>query len=131
MGMTAKFRKYCATAGVCAVALIGVTPLETQKSAPGALRCGWYQNPSPGNQYLTDRDAQWIVSMQGLYEAPGQDRLSAMDKYGWVKTNVEYGYSCACIRMDVNRKTQKVTRIYSGYAIPMSRCRNDKALPRP
>jgi Protein of unknown function (DUF4087) len=112
--------------------IAGLSPLETRPSpAAGALRCGWFQNPSPGNWYLTDRDGDWTLAMQGLYDAPGFDRLPAMDRYGWVKTNLEYGYSCGCIKMDVNRKIRKVTRVYSGYPIPMSRCRNDKLLPRP
>jgi hypothetical protein len=28
-------------------------------------RCGWLQNPTPANWWLTDRDGTWTISAQG------------------------------------------------------------------
>lgn len=38
-------------------------------------RCGWLDNPTPANLWLRDRDGQWTLSEQGLYEGPGIDNL--------------------------------------------------------
>lgn len=39
------------------------------------LRCGWLQNPSPANQWLTDKDGTWDISLQGRYSALGGSNL--------------------------------------------------------
>ncbi|HEY2847367.1 MAG TPA: DUF4087 domain-containing protein, partial [Pyrinomonadaceae bacterium] len=32
-------------------------------------RCGWFSDPTPGNEWLNDRDGVWIIGVQGGYQA--------------------------------------------------------------
>lgn len=93
-------------------------------------RCGWLDNPTPGNWWLTDRDGEWLIGAQGGYQAPGMDNMPDMSTKGFVNTNGNYGYSCACMTVSVNRARQSVTRIVSATPLPLSQCRSDRALPR-
>lgn len=94
-------------------------------------RCGWLHNPSPGNYWLDDRDGQWIMATQGAPgTTPGMNRMPDMTVREWVRTNGYYGYGCACVVMDANAR-RDVLRIHSAEQLPLSRCRNDRALPRP
>lgn len=94
-------------------------------------RCGWIDNPTPANWWLTDAQGQWIISSQGGYQAPGMDNLPDMSTQGWVETNGYYGYGCACMQVTTDKKSKRVTRIYSATPIPIARCTADKKLPKP
>jgi hypothetical protein len=94
-------------------------------------RCGWLWNPTPGNHWLADRDGQWILSAQGGYQAPGMDEMPDMTTRGWVKVNGNYGYGCACLQVELDRAQGRVSRLIAAEPLPLSRCRNDKALPAP
>ena len=88
------------------------------------LRCGWFSNPTPANASLHDRDGEWIIGVQGGHQAEGDwPEFSAKE---WVETNVHYGYGCACLRVQVDG--EKVIRIESAKARPLSVCRRDRAL---
>lgn len=53
-------------------------------------RCGWFVNPTPANASLYDRDAEWIIGVQGGHQAEGD-----WPEFGsgqWVKTNGNYGH---------------------------------------
>jgi hypothetical protein len=89
-------------------------------------RCGWYSNPTPANASLHDRDGQWIVGVQGGYQAEG-DRPSFKSGQ-WVETNGHYGHGCACLRLRVNRETHEVIEIESARARPLATCRRDRSL---
>ena len=107
------------------VPLTGATPSAMQNSE---MRCGWFSNPTPANASLFDADAEWLIGVQGGYQADGD-----WPEFGpkeWVKTNVHYGYGCACMRVQVDRAEKKVIRIESARARPLSACRKDRALRR-
>lgn len=89
-------------------------------------RCGWFHNPTPGNAWLIDRDGEWIIGAQGGYQAEGD--WPNIPGNQWIKTNVNYGYGCACIRGSVDRKSNRVLQINNSYARPLSACRKDRAL---
>ena len=36
-------------------------------------RCGWFENPTPANATLTDRDGVWEIASQGGYQAHRMD----------------------------------------------------------
>jgi hypothetical protein len=91
-------------------------------------RCGWFDNPTPANASLHDREGEWIISVQGGHQAEG-DWPSFAPKQ-WVETNGHYGYGCACMSVRVDRETHRVTEIVSARARPLSACRRDKALKR-
>src|SRR5215217_7457079 len=101
---------------------------DAVKVEKSETRCGWFSNPTPANASLYDRDGEWIISVQGGYQAEGD-----WPEFGpkqWIETNVHYGYGCACLRLRVNRSTHKVTAIESSKARPLSVCRNDRKLKR-
>ncbi len=75
------------------------------------LRCGWWENPTPSNAWLNDRDGSWTVGSQGGHQAEG-DWPSFSDAQ-WVRTNGYYGYGCACLRVVADARSQKVERILS------------------
>jgi hypothetical protein len=47
-------------------------------AAAAERRCGWLENPTPANLWLLDREAEWLLSAQGGYEAQGIDNLRDM-----------------------------------------------------
>jgi len=91
-------------------------------------RCGWFSNPTPSNASLYDREGEWIISVQGGYQADGD--WPDFGPKQWIETNVHYGYGCACLQLQVNRSTRRVIAIESAKARPLSACRNDRKLKR-
>ena len=91
-------------------------------------RCGWFSNPTPANASLYDREAEWIIGVQGGHQAEGD--WPEFGSRQWVKTNGHYGYGCACMRVQTNSKTHEVSRIESAQARALSACRKDAALKR-
>jgi len=89
-------------------------------------RCGWFSNPTPANASLYDRNGEWIIGVQGGYQAEGD--WPAFGPRRWVETNVHYGHGCACLRLRVNRETHRVIAIQSGSARPLAACRRDRSL---
>ena len=92
------------------------------------MRCGWFSNPTPANASLYDRHGEWIIGVQGGHQAEGD-----WPEFGprqWVRTNVNYGYGCACLRLRVNRETHRVLEIESAEARPLAVCRRDRSLSR-
>jgi len=91
-------------------------------------RCGWFWNNTPANAELFDREGEWIIGVQGGYQAKG-DWPPFTDKQ-WVETNGHYGYGCASLRCIVDRKTRHVIEIKSAKGLPLSACEEDKALKK-
>ena len=103
--------------------------VATPQSRP-QTRCGWLVNPTPGNWWLTDRDGEWLIGAQGGYQAPGMDDMPDMSSQGWEETNGHYGRGCACLRVSVDRRSRRVTRLFSARPMPLRQCRADPALRR-
>ncbi|RZM96348.1 hypothetical protein CQJ28_24425 [Escherichia sp. E2562] len=95
------------------------------------LRCGWLQNPSPSNQWISDKDGTWDISIQGRFTSSGIEKLKGFPDKEFVKTNENYGYGCACISADVDHDEKKVIKIYSSKILPLSRCQGDRTLSEP
>ena len=93
-------------------------------------RCGWLSNPTPANVWLLDRDGEWTIGVQGGYQVEGDWDWPKFKKGQWVKTNVHYGYGCACLRVRVNRTNHQVIEIASSRARPLAACRRDRSLKR-
>ncbi|MEY2926006.1 MAG: hypothetical protein RL367_483 [Pseudomonadota bacterium] len=94
-------------------------------------RCGWLQNPTPGNWWLIDRQGEWTITTQGNPEPPGMDTMPDMSTKGWVEINGHHGYGCACMTVTTNRKALRITRIITATPIPLKQCRADHRLPKP
>ncbi|MFB8792015.1 MAG: DUF4087 domain-containing protein [Potamolinea sp.] len=93
-------------------------------------RCGWLQNPTPANWWLKDRDGTWTISVQGGYQARGMDNIPNIDNKEYVRTNINYGYGCACLRVSTDRNRMRITSIESGKPLPLRTCREDTSLPK-
>jgi hypothetical protein len=94
-------------------------------------RCGWIENPTPGNWSLVDRDGEWLIGAQGGYQAPGLDEFPDLTEGEWKVTNgSSYGYGCACLDAKVDASTRRVERIDHIRQKPLRACSADPALPR-
>ena len=107
-----------------------VLALAAAPVAKGERRCGWLDNPTPGNWSLVDREGEWLMGMQGGFQAPGMDQMPDMSTAGDVRTNGNYGYSCACMTVTTDRASGRITRIMSARPVPLRQCRMDRRLPR-
>ena len=119
------FLTFAAAALAMPAGQAGAAPTPTPAAE---TRCGWFDNPTPGNASLHDREDEWIIGVQGGHQADGD-----WPEFGpkqWVETNVHYGYGCACMSVEVDRESHHVTKILSARARPLSACRRDKALKR-
>jgi hypothetical protein len=112
--------------------------LEPAPSAPAPAkggtasferRCGWVDNPTPANWWLTDRDDEWTIGIQGGYQAKFPDDMPGFGTQ-WVQTNRHYGYGCACMDVQIDRAEKRVVELRRVKVLPIERCRRDKALPR-
>lgn len=117
-----------------ALALVGILSSQAAMAAD-VTRCGWYENPTPGNHWLTDRHSTWILSTQGGAEVPGwmdlpAEAFSFEGASHWVETNGSYGYGCACITGEFGAADSgAVLHVSKLEALPLSRCTADRTLP--
>ncbi len=112
-----------------ALVLIAAPPVF----AASETRCGWFENPTPANMWLNDRDGEWIVSVQSGYHASGSDVPDfGDDKSKWVVTNgVSYGYGCACIRGRFDHSSTRIVKIERFVVKSLATCRADRSLKEP
>jgi hypothetical protein len=111
-----------------AIALVFAAPLC---AAVAEERCGWLENPTPGNWWLRDARALWAISAQGGPYAEGVEKMPEPELEHFVATNGHYGYSCACISGAFDDHAERVTRVDAARVLSLSVCRGDKALPAP
>jgi len=93
-------------------------------------RCGWLSNPTPANFDLYDSDRDWIIGVQGGYQVERDWYMPDFKPGQWVRTNNNYGYGCACLKLRVNKETSEVAEIESARAKPLASCRNDPSLKK-
>lgn len=101
---------------------------ESKSGVKVENRCGWFVNPTPANAWLNDKDGEWIIGVQGGFQAEGDYPDFPDDQ--WVKTNVNYGYGCACIRGKFDNDSKKILEILSSTIKPLSACKKDASLPK-
>jgi hypothetical protein len=122
---------------IIGAALLSVAAATATAVPAVQTRCGWYVAPTPGNLWLTDREATWVITSQGQAQGPdaaGTEHAPSFDRREFVKTNVPgtgYGYGCACLVVDIDDKTRRITRIHSGRMLLLRQCRRDRFLPPP
>jgi hypothetical protein len=100
--------------------------------ASAELRCGWVDNPTPANWWLTDRDGGWTLSVQGVgdrdngfFDIP--NGWNFQDQ--WRETNGFYGYGCGCVEGKVDNTTNWVSEVTALTAKALAVCEGDPALP--
>lgn len=115
-----------------AVAVVNGDPrlLDEPEAIRFETRCGWFSNPTPANVWLFDRDGEWTIGVQGGHQVEGDWAWPDFKPRQWVRTNVNYGYGCACLRLRVNKETRNVLEIKSARARPLSACRQDRSLKK-
>jgi hypothetical protein len=121
-------RAYRSVTALLALALGASMALGAAPHDKAVRRCGWFDNPTPGNAWLTDRDGEWIVGTQGGHQADGD--WPEFSRREWVRSNGSYGHGCACITLVANSE-KEVLRIVSAGARPLQACRRDGALQEP
>lgn len=97
-------------------------------------RCGWLVNPTPGNLWLDDSEGTWILLSQGMPdEALGMENIPDFSVREFVKTNGNYGYGCACLKVDTEEMDgiQRIVAVYSYKQLKLAVCRRDASLPDP
>ena len=107
-------------------ALLSDRTITIEAAAVLETRCGWFENPTPANAWLVDRDGEWLIGAQGGYQADG-DWPDFKDSQ-WVKTNINYGHGCACMKVTTDRSAMRILAITSATAKPLSTCRKDNSL---
>ncbi len=98
--------------------------LSSQGAYAKEKRCGWFDNPTPGNASLYDKDGEWVISMQSGYEAKGD----WPDTGEHVNVNGSYGYGCTCMEVNVDHAAKQILEIFSSEPRSLATCRNDKSL---
>lgn len=131
MNKTIKIFSLTAVSGLLflSAALVVGQPGKRKSSAGKKFetRCDWFENPTPGNVWLNDKDGEWVISIQGGYQAEGDAPEFAAEQ--WVLTNAgSYGYGCACLQVRVNRRMRQILEIKSATAKPLAVCRRDHRL---
>lgn len=111
--------------------IIGLTLAASLCPVLAEERCGWLENPTPGNWWLKDAHGLWIISAQGGPYAEGVEKLPQPQPDRFVATNGQYGYSCVCLTGAFDVHAQTMTRVELARTSPLSVCKNDKALPAP
>ena len=111
-------------------AALAVSAARAQESpAKVQTRCGWFDNPTPGNASLFDRDGEWVIGIQGGHQADGD--WPEFSDAQWVDTNGHHGHGCACLDAVVSASTHEVMRITTAHAKALAVCRRDHALKEP
>ena len=112
------------------MALAFVTLSQAPSAHAADNRCGWVDNPTPGNWTLTDADGQWIIMSQGGFEAGGMENIGDISAGDYVATNGNYGHACGCMKVDTDGSGY-VTQVYSFRQSSIAKCENDGTLPAP
>ena len=111
-------------------AAVAATLAHVSTAEAAENRCGWLHNPTPGNYWLTDRDASWTILTQGSdIEPDGIENLPDISAGDYVRTNGNYGYACACMGVEVDSGEARILAIRSFRQLPISQCRNDASIP--
>ncbi|AGV16700.1 DUF4087 domain-containing protein [Vibrio alginolyticus] len=98
-------------------------------------RCGWLENPSPANMWLIDRDGSWDISVQGTSNALDDKSMELLyqataNENEFVRTNRNYGFSCACLTVDVDEEQNSITTIYKSKQLPLKQCLEDISITK-
>lgn len=91
-------------------------------------RCGWLDNPTPGNWWLTDSEGQWTLATLGGDAVPGMENMPDMTAGEWVLRNGSHGYGCACALLVTRLSDRKVLRIGWVKQLSLETCNTDPRL---
>ena len=115
----------CAAISSIAFNACFASKIETTK------KCGWLQNPTPGNVFLDTQDGTWWLTKQGEDESNGFDELPSFRPNQWRSNPVGYGYGCACISGKFSSQTMTLVHLISVQTKSLSKCRQILGLKEP
>jgi hypothetical protein len=98
--------------------------LPTHAADKVERRCGCFENPSPANVTITDRDGTWEIATQGGHQTEGDWPL--FSDVQWLPNNGHYGYGCSCMTASADSGN-----LSKAIARPLAACRNDASLHEP
>ena len=120
-------RQNRALAVLITVSMVALAPMAARA---GSLRCGWLDNPTPGNASLHDKDGEWTIAAQGGHQANG-DWPPAFKPGQWIRRGPgSYGYGCVCLTVELDENGKNIFDILSGEGRPLSVCRKDRAIAK-
>jgi Protein of unknown function (DUF4087) len=90
---------------------LGLFLVSSSAALAAETRCGWLDNPTPANWYLTDKDGPWAIGSQGGFQARGIENIPDLGEREYVKTNGNYGYACACMDVVTDRNKNRFVSI--------------------
>jgi len=102
-----------------------------QSIASAEYRCGWLDNPAPGQYQFTDKQATWTITQRGGYQlaATSMKNLPQLQQNEFVRTNGSFGYSCSCMSVTTDARSKRITSIiYKGKQELLKRCLEDKTI---
>jgi len=102
-----------------------------QSIAAAEYRCGWLDNPAPGQYQFTDKQATWTIMQRGGYQLPAVSmrNLPTQQPNEFVRTNGSYGYSCSCMSVTTDVRSKRITSIvHKGKQVLLKRCLEDKSI---
>ena len=93
-------------------------------------RCGWLENPTPGNLWLIDSESEWTLSIQGrgFINEDSMENMPAIDQNEFVRTNGYYGFSCACLNVKTDKKNSEILEVYGGEQLLLKQCLEDPSI---
>ncbi|WP_342165044.1 DUF4087 domain-containing protein [Methylobacterium sp. SD21] len=113
----------------CAIAASGLSLSPgLAAAAKDETRCGWFDNPSPGNASFYDRDGEWTIAIQGGHQAKG-DWPPTFPPAQYVKAGTgSYGRGCACFEASFDAAEHVVVAIKAARSRTLKECRADRKL---
>ena len=102
-----------------------------QSIAAAEYRCGWLDNPAPGQYQFTDKQATWTIMKRGGYKLPAvsMKNLPVQQPNEFVRTNGSFGYSCSCMSVTTDARSKRITSIvHKGKQVLLKRCLEDKSI---
>lgn len=111
------------------ILLAALTLISLNAAAATQNRCGYIENPTPGNYSLIDSAGEWIIAVQGGHQAEGNVAAprSANDPEV-VLTNGNYGYWCGCVTATVDAQEKKILKIKASRMLALKTCLQDRKL---
>jgi hypothetical protein len=118
----------CRNRALALLIALSMIALALMEARAASVRCGWLDNPTPGNASLYDKDGEWTIAVQGGHQATG-DWPPTFKPGQWVNSGQgSYGYGCVCLTVEVDLEEKNILNILSGKARPLSVCRKDRAI---
>jgi len=102
-----------------------------QSIASAEYRCGWLDNPAPGQYQFIDKQATWTIMQRGGHQLPATSmkNLPQLQPNEFVRTNGSFGYSCSCMSVTTDARSKRITSIvYKGKQMLLKRCLEDKTI---